>query len=345
MPFDQSHHSLADVIDKLQALPNLNDARRRDLISAVIRIATYLGRTPADLPIDAPALRAALANIHPAQIGIKAKSLSNVKANLAAALRITRFMPRNLPVAERSTAWVGFLEATNAVCQANALSRFVSYCSSKGIEPDDVTDAVMAGFRTYIDARIIGKDPGRLCNEMAQTWNGIVTRNDLPLASLTTTKNPQYRCRPLTSYPSSMLVEIEAYLKRRSHVDLFAPDSPDNALRPTSLRNTRVNLTQYCDALVNAGMLPSEFTCLASVVTASHMKQAFKAHIDRTGVPLKCGTLQNMAATLVVVARDYLGVPSKHLDEMLDVKKRVSTNPKGMTPKNSEVPPENWTLT
>lgn len=72
------------------------------------------------------------------------------------------------------------------------------------------------------------------------------------------------------------------------------------------------------------------------MVSAACMKQAFTAHVERTGVPLKCGTLQNMAATLVVIARDYLGVSSQHLDDMLVIKKRVSTNPKGMTTKNSQ---------
>ena len=336
MPFDQTQHTLADVIDKLQALLNIPYARRRDLVSAITRTATYLGRAPADLPTNAPALRALLADLHPAQLGIKAKSFSNVKANLAAALRITRFMPRNLPTVERSAAWETFLDSANAVHQVNALSRFVSYCCSKGIEPNAVTDDVMAGFRTYIDARILGKEPDRLCKEMVQTWNGIVARNHLPLARLTTTQNPQYRCRPLTTYPSSLQAEIEAYLKRRAILDEFDSDGPDTALRPSSLRNTKAHLTQFCDALVNSGVDPSEFTNLATVVSASHMKQAFKAHIDRTGVSLKCGTLQNMAATLVVVARDHLGVSQTHIDEMLAVKKRVSTNPKGMTPKNSQ---------
>ena len=89
MPFDQSSTSLANVITKLEALPNLRDTSRRDLISAITRTATYLGCTPADLPTDAPALRSALATIHPAQAGVKPKSLANVKANLAVALRVT----------------------------------------------------------------------------------------------------------------------------------------------------------------------------------------------------------------------------------------------------------------
>lgn len=336
MPFDQTSTSLANVITKLEALPNLRDTRRRDLISAITRTATYLGRTPADLPTDAPALRSALATIHPAQVGIKPKSLANVKANLAFALRITRFMPRNLPIAKQSRAWTAFLQRASADHQVNALSRFVSYCCSKGTDPDGVTDDVMAGFRSYIDARLLGKDPAKLCKEMAQTWNGIVKRNGLPLRTLTTTQTPQYRCRPLTDYPATLQVEIEAYLRRRAEANLFDPDGPDTALRPTSLRNTKAHLTQYCNALVNAGMNSIQITDLASVVSAERMKQAFTAHVERTGVPLKCGTLQNIAATLVVIARDHLGVPSQHFDDMLAVKKRVSTNPKGMTSRNSQ---------
>jgi integrase len=336
MPFDQSSTSLADVVTKLVALPTLRDTRRRDLISAVTRTATFLNRAPADLPTDAPALRLALATIHPAQAGISAKSLANVKANLATALRITRFMPRNLPKTEQTEAWTAFLQHASGDHQVHALSRFVNYCCSKGIDPDGVTDEVMLMFRAHIDARLIGTDPVKLCKEMAWTWNGIVKRNGLPLTTLTTTQNPQYRCRPLTDYPLTLQIEIEAYLKRRAVVDEFDTDGPDKALRPTSLRNTKAHLTQYCDALVNAGMDSTEITDLATVVSAAQMKTAFKSHIDRTGVPPKCGTLQNMAATLVVVARDHLGISSEHLTDILDVKKRVSINPKGMTAKNSQ---------
>ncbi|MFQ3252302.1 MAG: hypothetical protein ACI9U6_000579 [Loktanella salsilacus] len=78
MPFDQTPATLADAIAKLEALPNLPNAKRRDLISAIKRTSTLVDRDPADLPADAPALRAILTKIHPAQAGIEAKSLANI---------------------------------------------------------------------------------------------------------------------------------------------------------------------------------------------------------------------------------------------------------------------------
>ncbi len=336
MPFDHSSTSLADVITELEALPTLSTTRRRDLISAITRTATFLNRAPTDLPTDAPTLRTVLATIHPAQAGISAKSLANIKANLAAALRITRFAPRNLPKVEHTATWTAFLQHASGDHQIHALSRFVGYCCRKGIDPDGVTDVVMAGFRSYLDTRLLAKDPSKLCKEMVWTWNGIVKREALPLTTLTTTVNPRYRCRPLKDYPAAVQAEIADYLEGRAEVGLFDPDGPDQALRPTSLRNTKAHLTQFFDALVNAGTDPAQITGLADVVSAAHMRVAFKAHIDRTGVPLKSGTLQNIAATLVVIARVHLKVQPKELDAMLGVKKRVSTNPKSITAKNSQ---------
>jgi integrase len=65
------------------------------------------------------------------------------------------------------------------------------------------------------------------------------------------------------------------------------------------------------------------------------MKQAFTAHIERTSAPLKSGSLQNIAATLVVIARNHLNLGEPELDAMLRVKKKVSSDPAGMTEKNS----------
>ncbi len=336
MPFDNSPATLADVIVKLDDLHKLSETRRRDLISAITRTARFLNRAPADLPTEVPALRKVLATIHPAQAGVSAKSLANVKANLATALRLTRFIPRDMPTVERTATWNAFFERAGAKHQEWALARFATYCCSRGIETDAVSDTVMAAFQSHLDTRLLGKDPAILCKEMAQTWNGIVARNALPLATLTYAPNPQHRCRPLTAYPVSLQDEIAAYLKRRAVVDLFDEDGPDKALRPTSLRNTKAHIIQFLDALVNAGADPAKIGSLSGVVTSAQMKTAFTAHIERTGSPLKSGSLQNIAATLVVVARDHLRVSPHELEAMLSVKKRVSTNPKGMSAKNSQ---------
>lgn len=337
MPFDQTKpHSLADVIIKLEALPSLPDSKRRDLISAITRTAKILNRTPADLPTDAPSLREILDTIHPAQAGISAKSMANIKSNLAKGLKLTRFISRDMPKVDRTASWNTFFKHAGTKHQKWALARFAAYCCSRGIEPKGVTDAVMTAFENYLDARLLGKDPAKLCKEMKQTWNGIVTRNALPLAILTYAPNPRYRCRPLTDYPVSLQDEIADYLKWRAGADLFDTHAPDKPLQPTSLRNTKAHLTQFLDAFVSSGADPAQLHSLADVVTPENMRAGFKEHMKRRGITKASGSLQNIAATLVVMARDRLKVEPMVLKEMIRIKGRVSTNPKGMNEKNSQ---------
>jgi hypothetical protein len=226
-------------------------------------------------------------------------------------------MPPNAPKRDRSVGWNAFFKHAGGKHQEWALARFAAYCCSRQIEPEGVSDSVMNAFRNYLDARLLGKDPAKLCKEMAQTWNGIVTRNTLRLGTLTYPPSPQYRCRPLATYPVSLQDEIAAYLKRRAVVDLFVEDSPNKSLSLVSLRNTQAHLTQFLDALASTGADPTGFTCLADVVTPENMKSAFLAHNARRGLKGASGSLQNIAATLVVVARDHLRVDPEELEDML----------------------------
>jgi integrase len=334
MAFDETTTTLADVILKLEALQTLSDIRRRDLISAVKRIATYLNRSPADLPTDAPALREVLATIHPAQAGISAKSLANVKSNLARALKVTRTFPRDRPHIDRTLGWQVFFRHAASKHQEWALTRFSKYCCSRGIEPKDVCDTAMAEFQNYLDPRHLTKDPAKLCKEMAQTWNGIVKRNELPYTLLTYAPNPQYRCRPLSEYPESLQSDLNVYLDRLSHADLFDENGPDKPLRPSSLRNIKAHIRQFLDGLVLAGQDPDTFKSLADVIKPENIKISFRATMDRRGTTSIPISFHNIAATLTAIARHHVKVDPNDLIAILQIKKRVSTDPKGMSDKN-----------
>ncbi|MBV8704760.1 MAG: hypothetical protein JO118_13740, partial [Acetobacteraceae bacterium] len=81
--------SLADVLHRLQGHPGLPDTRRRDLASAVRRVAALLGAPPEDLPAALGALRPRLNRVLPAAHGLSLKTWHNVRSNLAAAIRAT----------------------------------------------------------------------------------------------------------------------------------------------------------------------------------------------------------------------------------------------------------------
>ncbi|WP_339853698.1 site-specific integrase [Roseovarius nubinhibens] len=337
MPLDQAKpRTLADIIILLETDASAASTRTRHRISAINRFCDLVHRAPGDVSTDAPSLRGLLDGIHPAQYCITAKTLSNIKSALADALRTVGSLPKDDPKGARSKAWVEFLDHAGAKHQAWSLSRLVTYCSNRRIEPDAVSDDVMGAFQSHLDARLLTKDPATLCKEMAQTWNGIVKRNNLPFAALSYEVGGQYRCRPLSIYPQSLQDEISRYLDLLAHDDLFDKDGPDKPLRPTSLRNTEAHLRQYLDGMVLAGEEPAKLTHLKKVVTTEKMKLAFKAIIERRGnneIPVG---LHNIAATITGLARHYLKVDPAELDGIRNIKKKVFSDPSGMSDKNSE---------
>lgn len=338
MPFDsKTSATLVDAIVALKAYPDLTDNRRRDMISSINRVAKFLNRAPEDLPTDAPTLRGLLANIHPVQAGISAKSLSNVKTDLSKALQLTGFLPPAAPKAEPDEAWAEFLSACEAKHQVHMFARLVNYCAQNGVEPDAVDDKLMAAFQSYLDVRSLGKDPAKICKAIAQAWNGIVKRKKLPLTLLSYEKGGQYRCCPLTSYPQSLQDEIATYLDRLRHANPFDNEGPDAPLRPTTLRNIENHLRQFLDALTESGVAPETLLSLSDAVTADNMKLAFTAIMKRRGLTdPKDGGLHNISASLAAIARHHLKVPEVELYAIQKIKKRATPAVKGMSSKNRE---------
>jgi len=78
--------SLGDVVAFLSTSTKLSSTRKRDLRSAIRRFSDLLESTPERLPANIKQLKRLDNNIHPAQHGISAKTLQNIKSNLLTAL-------------------------------------------------------------------------------------------------------------------------------------------------------------------------------------------------------------------------------------------------------------------
>ena len=79
--------TLADVLSLIdQAVPT--GTRRRDMISAINRICEMAGSTPGSARAEPPVLKEMLSRIRPAARGVSAKSYSNIRSLLAAALEL-----------------------------------------------------------------------------------------------------------------------------------------------------------------------------------------------------------------------------------------------------------------
>ncbi len=143
--------TLAEVITALQADPSLAPTRRRDLCSAVRRVAEMLERDPARLPASLPEIRRALADVTPAQAGVSTKTFQNLRSDLLAALRHVG-ANRHLGTARPplNPPWRALYERLPGKRLQNGLSRLIRVCSALGIEPEQVDDGVMDQFMIFV---------------------------------------------------------------------------------------------------------------------------------------------------------------------------------------------------
>ncbi|WP_425045256.1 tyrosine-type recombinase/integrase [Primorskyibacter sp. S87] len=313
--------TLQGVIDLLKRSAYLDPTCRRDLVSAINRVADILNVSPDALPTDVPVLRGKLMTVHPVQAGLTSKSWSNIKSDLRRALVLANVIPET-ETSDRSPGWLDFLGKAKVKQHAWSLSRFVSFCMRGGTEPADVTDEVMDEFRAELTQTILSKDPNVIVKEMILSWNRILRDNSLDFQPLQVPTLDRYQTRPLEQYPKALQDDIRTYLERLSHADMFDESGPARALRPVSLRNTKAHIRQYLDALVDCGHQAASWGSLGQVLKPELVKQGFTRIVERNGGEPPVG-LVNISATLLGIARHYSGAPQETVDTISAYKRKL----------------------
>ena len=122
----------------------LTATRRRDLVSAVKRVAILLGNEPAAIPLDMAAISARLAAVNPVAVGLTGKPFANIRSDFLAAVKASGLMPvdteRKSPL---SPAWVDLFARLSGRRAHIGLSRLARYASARGIAPKDINDEVI----------------------------------------------------------------------------------------------------------------------------------------------------------------------------------------------------------
>src|SRR5215204_3355031 len=102
--------TLADVLAVVDQA-GLGGTRHRDMVSAVNRICAMAGTAPANTPAEPSFLRDMLSRIRPAAHGVTAKSYSNLRSLLTAALQLADVIePFGQGSARRDAGWGPLLE-------------------------------------------------------------------------------------------------------------------------------------------------------------------------------------------------------------------------------------------
>jgi hypothetical protein len=110
------------------------------MVSAVKRVCVMAGTTPAGVTADPTSLRRILTKIRPAAHGISAKSYSNLRSLLGAALQLSGAIdPLGWGDARHHPAWGPLLEViADDKRLSNGLAAFANWCTANGISPSEV---------------------------------------------------------------------------------------------------------------------------------------------------------------------------------------------------------------
>src|ERR1700719_1097834 len=136
--------TLAHVLSGLERNRAISDVRRRDLRSAVNRVAQLHGDEPSRIRLDMPVISQRLASAMPAAAGLSQKTLANVRSNFSAAVRTSGIRPAPSPAKTPITpSWRKLMTDLSSKRMHIGLSRLARWCSGRGIEPARVSDAVL----------------------------------------------------------------------------------------------------------------------------------------------------------------------------------------------------------
>ncbi len=252
-------NTFADVLASV-ASADITLVRRRDMISSINRLCEMAGRSPADMPADACALRTELRKIRPAKFGVSVKTFSNLRSLLAAALRQAGAlddMGRGL--ARRHPDWAPLLQAVGANRRlGEGLATFANWCAMNGISPDAVTDDCVKAFSTWLEMRTHCPKPRDVARRTPLLWNeAAATVDGWPKATLSriSFRAPRKRLA-WDDLSESFRRDAEAYLENRADVDVFddTAAAPRRPLAPSTLRQQREHLRLAASVLVESGI-------------------------------------------------------------------------------------------
>jgi integrase len=299
----------------------------------VFRGARLLGDEPGAIVLDS--IGARLANINPVAAGITAKTLANIRSEFLGAVEDSGVLPTKAAASKALTpAWITLFERWSGRRVNIGLSRVARYASSRGIEPNEVNDEVIAGFIAACRGGSLHKNPNAVHRQTTLIWNEVARDPELGLQRVTVAS---FRAPPKriawSLLPCSFRTDVDDYLNWASKSDPFAADARLRALAP---RTTRQRLQQFQTAastLVDSGIEPSAIRSLADLVSPANFKSILRRRLEIVGGE-ENNFNKDLASILVLIAREWVKVDAPVLAELKRLASKLPAVKVGLTDKN-----------
>jgi integrase len=329
--------TLQDVLIAVEGNEGLSATRRRDLRSAVTRVASLAGQDPGGIPLDLPALRDKLSAVNPVSVGLTTKSFSNVKSDFLAAVKVSELIPiRRSSRRPLNADWTRMMSHFSSQRPRVGLSRLVHYASDRGIAPQQVDTAVIKSCIDELRSGSLRRNPNNVHRMLSQIWNEAARQPELGLQTVTV---PSFRRPPQRIewmlLPAEFRKDVDEYFTWCAGTDSFATDARPCVLRPRTITLRRNLIHTAVTALVESGVEPAAINLMADLVLPENFKRILRGRNQATG-GRKNGFNGDIAKALVQIAREWVKVDAPTLAELRRLNGKVPTPLSGLTDKNKK---------
>jgi integrase len=273
--------SLADVAAAIEQCTDLPKLKRRNWISAIRRLAQLRGTVPESIPSTVEAVRDAILKSRVPLHVMSARSWSNLKSSVKAALTHVGITPaRRRSYRDLSPAWQ-HLRSQLGRFKYMRVSGLFHYCSDQEIEPEMVDQAVFEDYREHVRSGLINKDPEKTYVMTVSTWNKHACEiSEWPSTIIERASQSRSFALPIEGFPESFQAEAAEERERLSHADLFDDSGPAKPLRPASLDASESQIRRFSSAMVLAGRPIDEMTTLVRLLDVVWFKRAISWYLE-----------------------------------------------------------------
>ena len=327
--------SLADVLAAVERIGTLSRSRRRDLRSAVTRVAALLGNIPSGVVLDLPTISSRLATVNPLAVGMTAKRYANIRSDFLAAVKASNLVAitswRKIPLAP---VWRRLFATLSGKRAHLGLSRFARYASVRGIAPDEVDDSIIADFIAATREQSLHTAPNLLHRQVAQIWNEAarVAGSRLKVVAVPSFRGPPKRI-DWSSLPSSFRQDVQKFLDWSGQSDAFALDTRARRLGPETLRLRRDQIHAAVSALVFSGTQLSAIRSLRDLVTPANFTKILQRRVEMVRGERNSFN-QSLGIALALIAREWVKVDPDVHAKLKQILSKLPVPRKGLTDKN-----------
>jgi integrase len=309
--------SFADAIRLIDESQTLTNVYVSHWTCSLRQIAKALDRPLELVPGRWTSIRIPISRLHHARLGLTAKSLSNHKANVRAALRWLSG-EQGLPTrgAPLDPLWAKLRDGILDKGLRARLYGLMRFASAKGIAPTRVDDALLTDFLRYRAETTARRSDAAAMRSIARSWNRCVETIAGWPAQRLIEPPPGSRSGELLweDVPEGLRRDVQAYLETLTHARRTAGGKRVRAAKASTIRTRRAELRAFVGKAVAIGIPLQELTSLKKLLHPDISERVINAYRNENGEEPKTYTIE-LGWKILAIARQ-IGLDEEALEAL-----------------------------